>query len=104
MNLEKFKKIIYIIKNQDKNIRNLYKLGVDIINSDIYENFNKITNILFESILTKEGVDLIDWWLYENVDKKIYDNEDSSKIIADLNKIEDLYKYMENERFFKKIN
>lgn len=104
MNLEKFKKIIYIIKNQNKNISNLYKLGVDIINSDIYENFNKITNILFESILTKEGVDLIDWWLYENVDKKIYDNEDSSKIIADLNKIEDLYKYIENERFFKKIN
>ena len=35
---------------------------------------------------------MIEWWLYDKVDKYIYDND--KNIIADLTKVEDLYDYL----------
>jgi hypothetical protein len=54
----------------------------------------------------EDGLDLISWWLYEDVDHKIYESDDNApewfwsdekidrKVIADLNNIDDLYDYL----------
>jgi hypothetical protein len=54
----------------------------------------------------EEGLDLVYWWLYEDVDHKIYESTEDmkewyypgeeihGKVIADLNNIDDLYDYL----------
>lgn len=62
---EKFISMIYHIQSFNNNIDKLCDMGIDIINSDLYNDFDKVVEILIFSNFTEEGQDWINWWLYE---------------------------------------
>lgn len=88
------KKALLEINFQNKRISELYKLGVDLIHLDFQQgrvvdlcciliNPNPKNYLLIKSD--------IDWWLYENDDKKIYDGT-----TIDVTEANDFVKYLFN--------
>ena len=68
-------KTLTVIKEHDNKLNELYNLGIDLV--DLY---SKCEATLIEAIAKLIGkdedvmLDWIYWWLYEDVDKIIYDN------------------------------
>ena len=82
------------IKNyQDFNacLDNLKDAGFNIFDTTLMEKAYLIFDTWIESILNEEGQDLIYWWLFEDVDKVLY--EDGKDDIS-VESLEDLYTYM----------
>ena len=64
-----------VIKKQDAKFHTLYNMGVDLI--DFYSECETQLMVALSKLIGKdEGrtLDWISWWLYEDVDKIIYDN------------------------------
>lgn len=68
--------------------------------SDWVMAHEKMFDTFIQSYFTEIGQDLIYWWLYESVDKIIYQKidsnlfEDKKEIQFDVNSIDDLWDYM----------
>jgi hypothetical protein len=85
------------IKEHDEKVHKLYNMGVDLL------DFNNTTSQLEKSIptiLRKEKdeqygwiQDLVGWWLYENIEKKIWYDE----IEINVDKVEDFTDYLIRE-------
>jgi hypothetical protein len=85
------------IKEHDEKVHKLYNMGVDLL------DFNNTTSQLEKSIptiLRKEKdeqygwiQDLVGWWLYENIEKKIWYDE----IEVNVDKVEDFTDYLIRE-------
>ena len=89
MKKEEFIKTINILTKIGDTITKLYDIGVDIVSSPLYD-YGIIADILWTYIYGEEGMDIINWWLYENVDKIItIDGEN-----IDVTKVEDLYDFL----------
>lgn len=89
MKKEEFIKTINILTKIDDTITKLYDIGVDIVSSPLCD-YGRIADILWTYIYGEEGMDVINWWLYENVDKIItIDGEN-----IDVTKVEDLYDFL----------
>ena len=99
MTREKFKEMIYNIEEYNDFVDELYKLKIDIYNCKYTEYAGIFFDELMKSEFGEEGLDLVSWWLYEDVDHKIYAaNQEEEmlhgEVIADLNNIDDLYDYL----------
>ena len=95
MTKERFKELVYLMEEHNELYDKLGDLGIDVINCKEME----IPGLFFDEIMRNEfgedGLDFIIWWMYEDVDHKIYENEEiHGRIIADLNNIDDLYDYI----------
>lgn len=94
MTREKFKDLVYKMLGHSEFYNKLYELGIDVIECKYMDT----AGIFFDEIMGREfgdeGLDLITWWMYEETDHVIYDPDDKTKVIADINKIDDLYKYL----------
>ena len=106
MTREKFKELIYDLEEYNDFIDELYKLKIDVYECKYVDYAGVFFDELMKSEFGTDGLDLISWWLYEDVDHKIYekadgspgwcypDDENNRKVIADLNNIDDLYDYL----------
>lgn len=96
MTKEKFKDLMYKMQEINEFEDKLYDMKIDIINCKLVEYPAVFFDELMRSEFGEDGLDLISWWLYEDVDHKIYDGYEriDSEVIADLNNIDDLYKYL----------
>ena len=73
---EQFLQFIALVKKEDNFINTLHNLNIDIINCEIATDYYLVGNILLNTNFTASGVDLIEWWLYEDVEKEwIIDGE-----------------------------
>ena len=77
MTLETFTTLIECFQNQRKKTHELWKLGIDILayNEDYYR---EVVYPLMLEAFGKEGVDWIDWYIYEKrgrEDRKAWDKE-----------------------------
>lgn len=77
----------------------LYELGIDVINCKPVEYAGIFFDELMRAEFGADGLDLVSWWMYEDVDHKIYAaNQEEEmihgEVIADLNNIDDLYDYL----------
>lgn len=106
MTKERFKELVYLMEEHNELYDKLGDLGIDVMNCKEME----IPGLFFDEIMRNEfgedGLDLIVWWMYEDVDHKIYENTEEMKelyypgeeihgrVIADLNNIDDLYDYI----------
>ena len=90
-----------LIKSEIEKRNEIYKYGVDLCN---YENQYQISLLKLLSVLLNdsEKYDMIGWWLFEDVNKVLYDSKEENKIINDLNKVEDFVEYMIISEFNKK--
>ena len=94
MTYEAFQQVILLLKKDSNKSNKLYKLGVDMFN--INDELHQIITTLFRAHYSKDGEDMISWWLWEDTEKLLYDLEGNQ--INDLTKIEDLWKYIEEIR------
>ena len=99
MTREKFKEMVYNIEEYNDFVEELYKLKIDVYNCKYTDYAGIFFDELMKSEFGEDGLDLITWWLYEDVDHKIYAaNQEEEmlhgEVIADLNNIDDLYDYL----------
>ena len=116
MTKERFKDLVYTMLEHNEFYDKLYDLGIDAINCKYLETAGIFFDELMRSEFGEDGLDLISWWMYEDVDHKLYEFEDKpiepieandskedwyypgeeieGKVIADLNNIDDLYHYL----------
>lgn len=106
MNRKQFIDAIETVKKTMDFTDKLYDLGIDTINCDFFKYSDYFFNKWMEECFGNEGAGLISWWLYEDVEKKIYKEGTCSKeyyekgekhdgeVIADLTDIDDLYDYL----------
>lgn len=105
---EKFKDLVYKMQEHNDFYDKLYDLGIDAINCKYLEYAGIFFDELMKSEFGEDGLDLVSWWLYEDVDHCIYEAYEGEKkdfylpyeevphgkLIADLNEIDDLYDYL----------
>lgn len=87
---EIFKKIMEIRDRYDSNVDRLYELGINIIDSNLYSDFNIIFDTLISTNFSMEGVEWIDWWLYES-STRLY-IKDGKEITVDIDELWELVK------------
>lgn len=75
----------------------LMDLGIDLAEGPITEAIDTLLDSWIDSITGEAGSDLIYWWLFEDVEKKIYEDD---KVVATLDTAEDLYNYMKENNYF----
>ena len=89
---EQFLQFIALVKKEDNFINTLHNLNIDIINCEIATDYYLVGNILLNTNFTASGVDLIEWWLYEDVEnKEIYEKDGPTYT---LNTAEELWNYL----------
>jgi hypothetical protein len=64
MKLEKFIKIVDLLKKQTEVTNQLYKLNVDLV--DFADPYETVITILIKEIYGEEGYDWFSWFCYEN--------------------------------------
>lgn len=106
MTKERFKDLVYTMLEHNEFYDKLYDLGIDVINCKYMETAGIFFDELMRSEFGVDGADLVSWWMYEDVDHKIYASSSEHKefyypgeeiegrVIADLNNIDDLYDYL----------
>lgn len=95
MKEKEFKEAISLIKEFMSLGESLHKLDIDIINSKLYDIPGRLFDILIETNFTEEGMDLVFWWLYEDVPKEVTDNA----VKYDLESIDALWKYLKKNQY-----
>lgn len=75
----------------------LMDLGIDLAEGPITMAIDTLLDSWIDSITGEAGSDLIYWWLFEDVEKKIYEDD---KVVATLKTAEDLYNYMKENNYF----
>ena len=102
MTYEKFEEIISHMVNHCSRTHKAYELKLDLLEFD--DDIQMAVSLLWEQVLTKEGIDWLDWFLYEKdyisgnlrKDLKAWDS-DKKEICKDL---KSLYKYLIKEKYF----
>ena len=65
MNKEGFIKLIENAQNYSKELDKWYDFGIDLFELPISELSWNFFNIAIEEVFTDDGVDWINWWLFE---------------------------------------
>lgn len=89
---KEFVKIIENDRTYHAIIDKIEKCGILIYESEPHKCYYTLRDILLEQFFNSDGIDLIYWWLYEDVDKVITNNNSTIEI----NSAEDLYDYLVN--------
>jgi hypothetical protein len=75
----------------------LVDLGIDLNEGPITIAIDTLLDSWIDAITGEAGSDLIYWWLFEDVEKKIYEDD---KVVATLDTAENLYNYMKENNYF----
>lgn len=82
------------------------KYSSDLFESDLYRSVEIIVDTFLHSHFTKSGVDLIYWWLFEDVEKIIYEKAEKTEFFDEFKEdketsvetIGELWDYMEKHK------
>ena len=96
MDRELFVKQINLIQQLNTKTDQLKDIGINIVESSLYDIPAKLFDNFVEAVCTDEGTDLVFWWMYEDVDKIIY--EDEKEIHLDT--VYQLYEYLTEHNLF----
>ena len=99
MKYETFKSILKALEKQHEVDRQINKV-LQLAQSDTYfmgttiDEIGRAFDTVFKDAYDERGLDLIQWWLYEDVEKLIYAVK-TDEVLADLTEMEDLWNYVE---------
>ena len=96
MQYKVFKEVLDKLQKVHDKSSSLYKLGIDLTNC-IEDDYSTIIATILSSHYGEEGEDMISLWLYEDVEKVLYES-DSNKVIRELKTIKQLWEYVEELR------
>lgn len=103
MEFSKFKEYVDILSKLRQENHQLYKIGVNLTERE--ESYQTLLSILWKEILTDDGINWLEWFLYDKgaidgcirEDIKAWDAE-KNEICKDLN---GLHKYLKKSGYFK---
>jgi hypothetical protein len=72
-------------------------IGLDLYDSPLCSTSDILFDMWLNDITGESGVDLVYWWIFEDVEKKIYEDD---KVVADLVDEDSLYNYMKENGYF----
>ena len=98
MSKEKFVSTIDYYQNFLDKADKLEALGINLYDGPLVESIDFVFDAWINEITGEAGSELIYWWLFEDVEKKIYEDD---KVIADLKDEEALYIYMKENGHFE---
>lgn len=78
-------------------LRRLDNMGLDFYDTSLCSSLDTLFDMWLNEITGEAGGDLVYWWIFEDVEKKIYDDD---KVVATLDTAEDLYNYMKENNYF----
>ena len=102
MTFEEFKGAVDLMTSHHIKVSKAYDLNIDLI--DFCDTQGRLINVLWGHILTVDGLDWFNWFMYEKdgisgkvrKDMRAYDNE--KEILKDL---KGLYNYLTTQKYFK---
>jgi len=104
MNFKEFKQIIDKMIVHNKQVDKAYALNIDLI--EFCEKQNEVVHLLWNHILTTEGLDWLNWFMYEK--NYIYDGKGRSEMTAEdsdgtpiCRTLKELYDYINTNKYFK---
>ncbi len=65
---ENFKRFIEASELFNTSVDKLYDLKIDIIESGLFKSYGNVEDVLITSLFKGDGIDYINWWLYERKD------------------------------------
>lgn len=102
MKKENFVKAIELMKAFNDKVDLLSdNLNINIIESDFYSIPAQLFDNFIESVCTEDGAELVFWWMYEDVEKVIYESDESSEKVYHLDTVDDLFNYMCQNNYFQ---
>jgi hypothetical protein len=78
-------------------LRNMDDAGLDLYETPLCASADTLLDAWLDQVLNEEGQDLVYWWLFEDVDKVITDNDNEFNV----EDIEEFTKYLLNNGYFK---
>lgn len=113
MTFEEFKQVVDVMVQNSAKLDRSYENGVDLI--EFTEGYNVVINYLWGNLLTAEGLDWFDWFMYEKnylqdgqgnpemqAFHKTYDPLINEQISIEICKdLEGLYDYLIENNYFK---
>ena len=101
MDRELFVKQIQLIQQLNTKTDQLKDIGINIVESSLYDIPAKLFDNFIETVCTDDGADLVFWWLYEDVDKVICENiGEAEEQKISLGTVYQLYEYLEKNKYF----
>jgi len=103
MTFKDFKEMTDLMVKHQQGIDSCYNIGIDI--TDFIETQNVLVNALWNKILTVEGLDWFNWFMYEK--NYIEDGIGKADLTASSDgqpiceNLEGLYKYLLDNNYFK---
>jgi hypothetical protein len=109
MTFDEFKEITNLFIKISKRQSDAYQLGIDLI--EFTDDYQKLFNNLLSIILTKDGIDWFDWFMYEKdfikgkggrPDMNAYDlDKETGKHFEIIRNLEELYNYLIENDYIK---
>ena len=106
---EKFKEVIDAIRKADDFMENAHKIGIDLIDSPIYEVMPSLYRPFFSYVFGEDGNDWIEWYLYElpTIRRKGHDKDevyatDSDGKPIDVSSDKSFYDFLVRDYLFEK--
>ena len=107
MTFDNFKQIIDFMVKSSSQLDKTHEIGIDLL--EFVENYNHSIHFLWGQLLTIEGLDWFDWFMYEknylqdgigNPEMQAFSktNDEEIEICKDL---EGLYEYLKENNYFK---
>lgn len=81
----------------NNHLEKLKEDGLNLYDTDLIDKAYRMFDTWIETILNEEGQDLMYWWLFEDVDKILYEEGEPNISVED---IKDLYDYMQSNKMF----
>lgn len=105
-----FKNVLDAVREIDKFIDQAQKLGIDMVDSPLFDNLSVLLKVSMTEAYTENGYDWVSWYLYELPMLKQHRKEgekeeyawDENKKPIDMSSDEALWKYLEKEYKVKK--
>ena len=99
MTVDQLKSIISIKNSVDEYVDTMYSaFNIDLAESPLFNAYGKLLDkLIYSYVKGVEGADLINWWLFESVNKVITDGNG----VHDVEDVHDFYNYLVNNDYLK---
>ena len=94
MTKEQFRQLVDLKERLFQLTDKLEDLGVSILESELFTIPGCAIDLVTETNFTEKGIDLVNWWLYENVSKEVIETIEGKEIVHDLDAPDDFYDYL----------
>ena len=98
--IESYQEFDSAVERISKAIVGKHSWSIDLFESDWFMAVGKMLDIFLKSHFTDDGVDMITWWMFEDVDHIVWQQveptlfDDTEEIKYNLKTIDDLWDYL----------